>query len=259
LCRIGATDYDESVASLLYRGNTLSEKTLQDAVWALEDALRLPPTRRTQVCIRVDAGFGTDDNLRWVLHQGYQIMAKNKSGRRAGAWGAQVQDWQEVEAGSRWVGIPPKQLQFGVPTRTFILRWREQLTGRLRHAIYVVTDLQHSPPELLNQYNLRGGAEVDIRDDKQGLLLTHRRKRRWYAQEMLALLNDLAHNLLIMFRREVLPGTPMQAFGPYRLIRDLMNMPGEAIMADGRLVELRLAQSHPYAAPLADALPRLWQ
>ena len=123
----------------------------------------------------------------------------------------------------------------------------------------MVTDLQRSPLELFNQYNLRSGAEVDIRDDKQGLLLTHRRKRMWSAQEMLLLLNDLAHNLLVMFRREVLPGTPMQAFGPYRLIRDLMNMPGEAIIADGRLVELRLAQSHPFAAPLADALPRLWR
>lgn len=246
------------MTSLLYPGNTLSEMTLKDAIWALENALRLPPTRRAQVCIRVDAGFGTDDNLRWVLRQGYQVMAKNKSGRRAGAWGLQVQDWQEIEAGSRWVGTPPRQLQFCVPTRTFIVRWLEQLTGRLRHAIYVVTDLQHSPLELFNQYNLRSAAEVDIRDDKQGVLLTHRRKRVWCAQEILVLLNDLAHNLLIMFRREVLAGTPMQAFGPYRLIRDLMNMPGQAIISDGRLVELRLARSHPYAAPLAAALPRLW-
>ncbi len=79
--------------------------------------------------------------------------------------------------------------------------------------------------EVCHRYDLHGGAEIDIRDDKQGLLLTHRRRRLWHAQEALVLLNDLAHNFLSLFR----------------------------------YVELRLAQSHPYAALLADVLLRLWQ
>lgn len=259
MCRIGATDYDESIASLLYPGNTLSQAVLQDAVWALENVLHIQPQQRCHLRLRLDAGFGTDENLEWVLRQRYQVVAKNNSGRRAGAWGRQVRDWQEADAGRRWVGMPPQQLQFCIPTRTIAVRWLDERKHVLKHALYVVTDMHRSPLEVCRLYDLRGGAEIDIRDDKQGLLLTHRRKRRWCAQEALVLLNDLAHNFLSMFRRKVLAGTPLAHFGPYRLIRDVLSIPGEAIISADCLTELRLAESHPYAGLLADVLPRLWQ
>lgn len=259
MCRIGVTRYDESIASLLYPGNTLSQHVLKDAVWALERALHIGARQRPQVCLRIDAGFGTDDNLDWLLRQGYQLIAKNNSGRRAGAWGQRVPQWQVVKEGHRWVAVPQEQLRFSVPTRTIAVRWLDHRRQKLKHALYVVTDLQRTPLELCQLYDLRGGFEVDIRDDKQGLLLTHRRKRRWCAQEALLLLNDLAHNVLSMFRREVLAGTPLADFGPFRLIRDVLAIPGWAIVAGDRLVELQLAESHPWAAPLAEVLPRLWQ
>lgn len=232
---------------------------LKDAVWALERVLRIGPAERPHVCLRLDGGFGTDDNLDWALRRRYQVVAKNNSGRRAGAWGKQVQEWQEIQAGRRWVGMPAQQLQFCMPTRTIAVRWLDERKGTLKHALYVVTDLRRPIAEVCHRYDLRGGIETNIRDDKQGLLLTHRRKRLWYAQEILILLNDLAHNVLTMFQHEVLAGTPMEGYGPYRLIQDVLNIPGEAVIADDRLLELRLAQSHPYAAPLADVLPRLWQ
>jgi hypothetical protein len=244
---------------LLYPGNTLSQHVLQDAVGALESVLQVDARRRQQICLRLDAGFGTDDNLDWVLRQGYPLIAKNNSGRRAGAWGGRVSEWQVVKPGHRWVALPQDQLQFCVPTRTIAVRWLDHRKNKLKHALYVVTDLQRTPTELCQLYDLRGGFEVDIRDDKQGLLLTHRRKRRWHAQEVLLLLNDLAHNVLSMFRREVLPDTPLANYGPYRLIRDVLKIPGWALVDHDRLVELHLANSHPYAPILAEVLPRLWQ
>jgi hypothetical protein len=257
---VAATDYGESITSLLYPGNTLSQDVLQDAIQALEHVLHIDPKKRSRICLRLDAGFGTDTNLAWMLPLGYQTVTKSHSGRRAGAWGRLVTDWQELEAGHRWVAVPPKQLQFGVPTRTVIVRWRDHRRGTFKHALYVTTDLQCTPAELCHTYDLRGGAEVDIRDDKQGLLLTHRCKRRWPAQEMLLLLNDLAHNFLSAFRHHVLAGTPLADFGPTRLIRDVFSIHGEAIIADDdRLLELHLAGSHPYAPILVEVLPRLWQ
>jgi hypothetical protein len=237
----------------------LSQAVLKDAVWALEDVLHICPEQRPHVCLRLDAGFGTDDNLRWLLRRRYEVIAKNNSGRRAGAWGKQVPEWQEIVAGQRWVGMPPQQLQFSVPTRTIAVRWLDRRKVKLKHALYVVTDLERPLVEMCHRYDLRGGAEIDIRDDKQGLLLTHRRRRFWHAQETLVLLNDLAHNFLSLFRHRVLAGTPLAALGPFRLIRDVLAMPGEAIIRDEQLAELRLAQSHPYAAILADVLLRLWQ
>ena len=245
------------MASLLYPGNTLSQRVLQDAVWALETNLRLSPPQRRQTCLRLDGGFGTDENLDWVLRRGYRLLAKTKSGRRAGAWGRRVTDWQELIPQKRWAAIPDQQLQFCVPTRTLALRWLNK-QGKLKHALLVTTDLA-SPVELLCQtYNLRGGAEIDIRADKQGLLLTQRRKRAWHAQEMLMLLNDLAHNFIVSFRQIALFDTPLAQFGSYRLIQDVFNIPGEVVFEADRLVELRLKQTHPYADCLAQALLRLW-
>jgi hypothetical protein len=256
---VGATDYGESITSLLYPGNTLSQDVLKDAVRAMEDVLGIDAPKRARVCLRLDGGFGTDANLEWLLGMRYQTVSKGNSGRRAGAWGRQVTEWQELEAGHRWVALPPKQLQFCVPTRTVIVRWRDHRRETFKHALYVTTDLQRTLAELCHIYDLRGGAEVDIRDDKQGLLLTHRRKRSWQAQEVLLLLNDLAHNFLSAFRWHVLADTPLADFGPTRLIRDVLSIPGEAIISDdNRLLELHFADSHPYARVLVEALPRLW-
>jgi len=246
------------VASLLYPGSTLSEQVFQDAVWELESDLPLSSPQRKQTCLRLDGGFGTDANLNWALQRGYGLIAKNKAGRRAGAWGRRVQDWQELPPGQRWIALAPQQLQFCAPTRTLAFRWRNR-KGKLKHALYVVTDMDSSLEVVCKKYNLRGGAEIDIRDDKQGLLLTHRRKRAWSAQEIVVSLNDLAHNFITTFRRTALVNTPLANFGPYRLIQDVFTIPGEVVIRDERLVELRLLKTHPYAEIMAQALPQLWQ
>lgn len=230
-----------------------------EAVQTLEQVLCLRPEQRQQVCLRVDAGFGTDNNLNWALQQGYQVCAKNNSGRRAGAWGAQVQDWQEIDPGHRWVALPPQQLHFCAPTRTLALRWLDHRKNKFKHALFVVTDLHSSLLEICHLYDLRGATEVEIRNDKQGLLLTHRCKRLWHAQEILILLNDLAHNFLSMFRSTVLAPTPLAHFGSYRLIQEVLNIPGELVFAQDQLIEVHLSQDHPHSKVLLDALPRLWQ
>jgi len=232
---------------------------LQASVWQLEQTLNLNWWHRPRTCIRIDAGFGTDANLNWLLKQGYQLVAKNQSGRRAGSWGQQVEHWTVLVPERRWVALSPKQIQFCRPTRTIAVRWLNR-QGKLKHALYVVTDLTRPLVELAHLYDLRGGLEVDIREDKQGLLLSHRRKRHWYAQEVLALLNDLAHNFLIAFRHHILADTPLAHFGLYRLVQDVLTVPGQATFNDqGFVTDLQLLKSHPYAQILADVLPRFWR
>ncbi len=225
----------------------------------LEGVLHLTPAQRGRVCLRLDAGFGTDENLDWSLRKGYQLVAKSNSGRRAGAWGGRIQDWQVVEENRRWVGIPEQQFHYSLPTRTIAVRWLDYRKGQMKHALYVVSDLERSPVEICQRYDLRGGAEIEIRNDKQGLLLTHRRKRLWAAQEILILLNDLAHNFLSMLSHQLFTGTALAGFGPYRLIHNVFTIPGEAILREGQLVELHLLKSHPYASILVEVLPKLWQ
>ena len=78
----------------------------------METTLQIFNHKRRQVCLRLDGGFGTDSNFNWALKRGYQLIAKGKSGRRAGAWGRQVSEWLELQPSKRWVAMSPKQLQF---------------------------------------------------------------------------------------------------------------------------------------------------
>ena len=139
-----------------------------------------------------------------------------------------------------------------------MVRWRTQ-KGKFRHALYITTNLDATPVEVAQDYDARGAGEVDIQADHMGLLLRRRRKRRLAAQEMLVLLNDLAHNWLAWLYAWTLKDSPFATFGPKRIIRDLLTIPGEAVIHDDQLVELRLKASHPYAAAMADALRRLWE
>lgn len=231
---------------------------MQASIAELEAVLGFPWHARSSVCVRLDGGFGTDDNVDWLLRKGYQVVIKGLSGSRAGSWGKRIVQWDPIEPDRRWVALPPQQLQFCRPTRTVAVRWCDA-KGELKHALYIITDMQLSLPDLARLYDLRTRLEVEFRQDKQGLLLATRRKHHWEAQETLALLTDLAHNFLGMFRRQVLTGTPLANYGLYRLTREVLNVPGRVQLdPNGYLQNFQLNAAHPHASILAAALPRLF-
>lgn len=89
-------------------------KALQPLVEAAEITLQLEETKRRHTIIRVDAGAGTEDDLNWLLERGYEILAKEYSGRRVlhltktvTTW-IQDPDWPERSFG--WVSEPPQAL-----------------------------------------------------------------------------------------------------------------------------------------------------
>jgi hypothetical protein len=257
LVRVGATDYREIIVSLLYPGSQTSLESLRPAVLTLERVLYLDPTQRRHTLLRLDGGFGSDDNLAWVLSRRYQLIAKGFSGKRAAAYARRVKRWMEIRPGERWVAHSPVQIVFPVPTQTVVVRWLTE-KGRFRHALYISTELDATPVEVAESYDRRGAGEVEIQADVNGLLLRRRRKRSFPAQEMLVLLDDLAHNWLAWLYGWVLKDSPFDGFGPKRIIRDLLTIPGEADIINDELVELRLKASHPYAEAMSDALGCLW-
>lgn len=169
-----------------------------------------------------------------------------------------MQEWLTLEPNRRWLALSPQQIPLCRPTRTIAVRWLNQ-QHELKHALYVVSDLSSPIETMAHLYDLRGAMEVNIRQDKQGLFLSHRRKRQWCAQEMLCLLNDLAHNFLITLRAHLLADTPLAHFGLYRLVHDVLNVPGHLTFdMDGFVTDVQLLNSHPYAPILTTVLPRLW-
>ena len=223
----------------------------------LERVLPLLREERQRTLLRMDAGFGTDDNITWVLPHDYQLLVKGFSGKRAAAYARRVTMWTEIRPNDTWIAWSPKQLVFPRPTRTAVVRWRTP--KQYRHALYITTLQDLTLHGLADLYDDRGRIEVEIQSDKMGLLIARRRKGHFVAQEMLILVNDWVHNLLAWLHANILAESAFAGFGPKRIVRDLLTIPGEATIKDDTLLELRLSETHPYAAEMVRCLRRLWQ
>lgn len=71
-----------------------------------------------------------------------------------------------------------------------------------------------------------GGVEIDIKESKQGLGVTKRRKKSFAGQQMVALLGQLAHN--VMWAKRWLSGDApkLRGYGVQRMVRDVLAVSG---------------------------------
>lgn len=250
-------EYREVVLSYLFPGSQTSALALAPLVEEFERRWPLARPQRQRTLIRTDAGFGTDGNLNWLLPRDYQVLVKGYSGKRAAAQARRIRTWEEIRPNDTWMAWSPKPLSFVRPTNTIVVRQRTPKGER--HSLYITTLTNLSLSEVAALYDDRGQIEVEIQSDKMGLLLARRRKSHFAAQEMLILINDWVHNLLAWFHRHILAESRFADFGLKRIVRDLLTIPGEATIVDDTLVELRLSDTHPYAAEMVRCLGRLWQ
>ena len=66
-------------------------------VTKMEMALHLETKEQKRyIRLRLDGGFGTDDNINFALWRGYEILAKMFSGKRAKKLAHSVQEWVDV-------------------------------------------------------------------------------------------------------------------------------------------------------------------
>ena len=239
--------------SELYPGNRHTVQCFRPAVLAAENALELAPAQRRRTVWRMDGGAGSDDQLCWLLAQDYQVMAKGISNRRAEALARQVRRWDAYE--DYWLGEVPAPVDYGRPVRVFIKRRLKE--SCFRHSYYVSTLSLPSKGLFMLHYDQRGGAEVEqFRNDKSGLNLTARRKRLFSAQKGYILLTDLAHNLLADFHHRALIGSRFEGYGPKRIIRDLLQMPGKLTFMGGKVAKIELLSQKQFSKDLLICLER---
>ena len=171
----------------------------------LETVLTLDTTeKRSRVRLRFDAGFGTDANINYALWRGYQLIGKMYTSRRIQKLVATVEDWVSVptrkgvrgrEAG--WVKQPHRYAR-----RTVQVAVRTpKKDGTWSYAVLVSTDMTATLKDLLLEYDRRSGApENSFSQDYQALSLRKYRKAGFIAQQVLLLLAELAHNLMIWMK-----------------------------------------------------------
>lgn len=239
--------------SELYPGNQHTVHCFRPAVRAAENALELAPEQRQRTVWRMDGGAGSDDQLLWLLARGYQVIAKGMSNRRAKALARQVRRWDAYD--NYWLGEVPAPIDYGRPVRVFVKKRLKE--DAFRHSYFVSTLSLPSKGLFMAYYDQRGGAEVEqFRNDKSGLNLTARRKQRFLAQKGYILLTDLAHNLLSDFHHRALIGSRFEGYGPKRIIRDLLQMPGRLTFVDGKIAKIELLSQKQFSQDLLICLER---
>lgn len=248
--------YGESLLSQLHPGSQTSATALEPAILLFEQQLALPPARRHKLIWRLDAGFGSDANVNWLLKRGYHVLARGVSNRRAGKLFTQVQRWRRL-SNQKTVGCVTTPSSFSRPIHTFVVR---SLVKHEPHVTYLYTSLPWSGTQIAAFYDQRGGAETEFRSDKSGgAHLDKRRKHKRHAQEVWIHLTDITHNYLSWFQQHILTDSPLATFGHLRITRDLMHIPGKIEFHNGQLLSVKLSRNTPHAADLLDCLKRFWQ
>lgn len=227
---------------------------LQPAVLDVESSFELSEQQRKRTLYRLDGGAGTDENLRWLLGRGYQVLSKGFSGKRAHALARRVQRWDAFDD-QAWLGSVTPTFDLGRPVQVLVKKWLHK--GQWKHSYYVTTLTLPSKRAFMDKYNQRGGAEVEqFRADKSGLHLSARRTRSFEAQKALVLLTDLTHNLLSDFRYRALRNSRFASWGLKRIVRDLLAIPGRLYFEGGQLKRIELLTTHQYTDELIICLEK---
>jgi hypothetical protein len=110
------------------------------------------------------------------------------------------------------------------------------------------------------RYDARGGGvETANKEDKQGLGIGKRNKKRFEAQQVVGQLGRLAHNVVVWARNWLAVDAPqVRQLGVKRLVRDVFHING-LVERDpsGRICRIVLNQAHCYARRLRVALQAL--
>jgi Transposase DDE domain group 1 len=280
LGRVVATDYEEIVVDQLYSGNAKLSHALRPLLLAADDLLGLNDYKRSRTIIRADAGAGSLEDVNWVLERGFQLHVKDCSSARAASWASTVKEWfDDPHHPDRQMGWadPASTPDYVRAVRRLVIRWRKN-NGQRAYAMLMstlepgdVVRLMGQPLALVNDeqlvasayaqfYDKRGGAiEIEIKEDKQGFGLTKRQKKRAPAQQVLMILNSLAHNVLVWAREWLAEQVPKLArFGTSRLVRDVLSVSGKVEFdSKARLKRVVLNRAAPIISKLLSAFRSL--
>ena len=159
-----------------------------------------------------------------------------------------------------WVTTPAPE--YVRPVRRIAVRWTQK-NDQWEYAVVISTlcpqaviaetsqpSAQSYDPQALllayvQCYDARGGGvETSFKDDKQGLGMTKRNKKRFAAQQMLMLLGSLAHNVIVWARGWLSAQEPkLRRYGFKRMVRDIFHISGFLVRnARGCIVAVVLNQ-----------------
>ena len=281
LARVLVSETQEIVSQSVYNGKMRSDAVFKEMVGKLEQTMQLDSgEKRGQIQLRFDAGFGTDANINYALWRGYEVLGKMYAWKRVKKLANTVERWESVPTSrgvlgrdAGWVSPPHR---YARNTVQVAVRTQKQ-DGSFSYAVLVTTKTDASIAEIVRDYDKRSGApESRFSQDYAGLSLRKYRKSGFVAQQVLVLLCQLAHNLLIWVKEwlsvavmssncgksgshRARTGAVLEVRGMKRLIRDILSVSGAVCFENHRVVCIRLNPLHPLIVPVTTAFEALLQ
>jgi hypothetical protein len=236
-------------------------------------------SQRKHIRLRLDAGFGTDENINYALWRGYHLLTKMYSGKRARALAKSVQEWIDISPGTdnkpRQAGWVTQPHRYCKKTKQLAIRKPGKKGKGYQYSVIVATDMDADIVGMSSDYDGRSGApESSFCQDNQGLGMKKRRKRGFLAQQMLMLLTRLAHNLIRWIQnwmtsaveqtmqepkssvettdvpsKKTVPAEPvvktLKEYGMKRFVQQIFCLLGKVKMKEGKVVEVIINPLHP--------------
>jgi len=276
LGRVVASRYEEIVVDRLFDGKTQLTKALQPLLEAAEHTLELDEGKRRRTIVRVDAGGESLDDVNWMLARGYLVHTKDYSGKSAAKLAKTVTQWfDDPHIPGRQFGLVTEPaLCYVRPVTRIAVRYRKG-NGKWKAVVLIsalpaqdvlaltgepLSALGNRARELLAYvtfYDQRGGGvETSLKEDKSGLGLTKRSKKRFPAQHMLVLLGSLAHNVVVWARAWLTASTDkLSRYGMLRMVRDVFHVSGFLLFDPlGKVQAIVLNKNSPFSHCLFHSL-----
>lgn len=256
LVRVRAAPYQETVWEDVIEGRTVeSLPVLEAAVTGAERLLGLEgdtaeaQAKRARTEWRLDAGWGGEAMIDWLLGRGYQVTGKFKSTARVRKLVQPVGVWEATKSAGRAAATVPHPVELSRPTQQYAVRTpsKKQVDGYY-YAVLFTTRQDLSMQRVVDHYDDRAAIEADLKSDKRGLGLAVLRKHKLAAQKLVVLLVELAHNVLVWSRRWLVEAAPRLAeFGIVRLVQEVWAVPGRVKLIGNRLARILFRRAHPRA------------
>jgi len=224
---INASKHQELLDILLHPGNTHCSEPLQEVIKTFEKQYGITETKRKRITLRVDSGYGSDENINWLCERGYKVLAKGYSSRRAAALA------RSIKPNRKWIKISSDQYVLKVkrikkirsPHQVLLVKTKSTKTkSGWTYSTLVTNFMKKSPTSLVELYNQRQAIEKEIQQVKSVLGLKHKRKKSFNGMAALSLFTLMANNLLVWFKRTM--PTKVHRLGLKRLIHEILAIPG---------------------------------
>jgi len=224
------SEYSQILSLILDPGNVSLAARLWDTIYEVAEVLGSLERIGT---VRADAIYGIGPDIALLLRHNLSFFVKGNScftaKRILRELDPSYDDWRRVDK-TTWAFdvkyVPIRRCPY--PVRT-VLTKAVDAKGKItyRHIYTSFSPKEMHEMEVATSFRKRTDIESIIRDDKYGLHIDNLRTKNFYGIWAYLFIASATHNLISLFRKEVLPGTGIEDLGIQTITNKLTDIPAK--------------------------------